>query len=118
MESNIRALVLLNLLNLLRKRDKMLGKPHILSLFPNRLINSIKHEYSCNILYLFSFFFPDLSVGLVTVLSDLIWKITVNFYAGHIMCKVVKFAQVSFIIFIPSCKYNVLLSCQPRVTVT
>ena len=29
-ESNMRALVLLNLLNLLRKRDKMLGKPHIL----------------------------------------------------------------------------------------
>ena len=27
--------VLLNLLNLLRKRDKMLGKPHILSLFLN-----------------------------------------------------------------------------------
>ena len=51
-------------------------------------------------------FFPDLSVGLVTVLSDLIWKITVNFYAGHIMCKVVKFAQVSFITFIPT--FNVL----------
>ena len=30
------AVVLLNsLLNLLRKRNKMLGKPHILSLFPN-----------------------------------------------------------------------------------
>ena len=34
-ESNICALVLLNLLNSLRKRDKMLGKPCILSLFPN-----------------------------------------------------------------------------------
>ena len=34
-ESNIRALVLLNLLNLMRKRDKMLGKPHILSLSLN-----------------------------------------------------------------------------------
>ena len=34
-ESNIHALVLLNLLNLLQKRDKMLGKPRILSLFPN-----------------------------------------------------------------------------------
>ena len=30
----IRALVLLNLLNSLRKRNKMLGKPCILSLFP------------------------------------------------------------------------------------
>ena len=34
-ESNIHALVLLNLLNLLRKRDKMFGKPHILSLYLN-----------------------------------------------------------------------------------
>ena len=34
-ESNICAPVLLNLLNLLRKRDKMLGKPRILSLFHN-----------------------------------------------------------------------------------
>ena len=30
----------------------MLGKPRILSLFPTRLINSIKHEHSCKILYL------------------------------------------------------------------
>ena len=29
----------------------MLGKPPILSLFPTRLINSIKHEHSCKILY-------------------------------------------------------------------
>ena len=50
-ESNIPALVLLNLLNSLRKKDKMLGKPHILSFFPTRLINSIKHEHSCKILY-------------------------------------------------------------------
>ena len=34
-ESNIRAAVLLNILNLLRNRDKMGGKAHILSLFLN-----------------------------------------------------------------------------------
>ena len=34
-ESNIRAPVLLNLLNSLRTRDKMLDKPRNLSLFPN-----------------------------------------------------------------------------------
>ena len=34
-ESNIHALVLSNLLNLLQKSDKMIGKPHILSLFLN-----------------------------------------------------------------------------------
>ena len=32
----------------------MLGKPRILSLFPTRSINSIKHEHSCKILYLMS----------------------------------------------------------------
>ena len=45
------ALVLLNLLNSLRKRDKMLGQPRIF-FSPTRLINSIKHEHSCKILYL------------------------------------------------------------------
>ena len=30
----------------------MLGKPRILSLLPTRLINSIKHEHSCKILYI------------------------------------------------------------------
>ena len=50
-ESNICAHVLLNLLNLLRKRNKILGKPRILSLSPTSLINSIKHEHSCKILY-------------------------------------------------------------------
>ena len=48
MESNICAPVSLNLLNSLRKRDKMLDNPRILSLF---LLNSfdkfIKHEHSC-----------------------------------------------------------------------
>ena len=52
-ESNIRALVLLNLLNSLRKIDKMLGKPHILSFFSIRLINSIKHKHSCKLHYLY-----------------------------------------------------------------
>ena len=30
----------------------MLGKPRILSLSSTRLINSIKHEHSCKIIYL------------------------------------------------------------------
>ena len=42
MESNIRAPVLLNLLNLLQKSDKMLGKPCILSLFLNLFYKSNK----------------------------------------------------------------------------
>ena len=40
--------VLLNLLNKLRKRDKMQGLPSILSLFRNKfLINSIIQEHEC-----------------------------------------------------------------------
>ena len=34
----------------------MLGKPRILSLFLNSLINSIKHELSCKVLYLSPFY--------------------------------------------------------------
>ena len=45
-KSNIRAPVLLNLLNSLRKRDKMLDKPSIYLFSSTRLINSIKHEHS------------------------------------------------------------------------
>ena len=39
--------VLLNLLNELRKRDKMLGLLSILSLFATSLINSIIQEHEC-----------------------------------------------------------------------
>ena len=39
--------VLLNLLNKLRKRDKMRGLPSILSLFRNELINSVIQEHEC-----------------------------------------------------------------------
>ena len=50
-ESIICALVLLNVLNLLLKSDKMLVKPPILWLFTNSLMYSIKYEHSCKILY-------------------------------------------------------------------
>ena len=41
------ALVLLNLLNEMRKRDKMRGLPSILSLFATSLIKSIIQEHEC-----------------------------------------------------------------------
>ena len=50
-ESNNSAPALLNLSHSLQKNDKMLCKYHIL-LFSTCLINSIKHEHSCKILYL------------------------------------------------------------------
>ena len=44
----MRAHVLLNLLNKLRKKDKMRGLPSILSFFfATSLINSIKQEHEC-----------------------------------------------------------------------
>ena len=44
--------VLLNLLNELRKRDKLQRLPSILSLFATRLINSIIQEHKCKILFI------------------------------------------------------------------
>lgn len=47
--------------------------------------------------YLFSpivfFSFPDLSVGLLNVLTDIIWRITVTWEAGNLACKFIKFMQ-------------------------
>ncbi|RWS06740.1 cardioacceleratory peptide receptor-like protein [Dinothrombium tinctorium] len=37
----------------------------------------------------------DLMVGLINVLTDIIWRMTVAFYAGNIACKVIKYLQVS-----------------------
>ncbi|XP_050733700.1 cardioacceleratory peptide receptor-like isoform X2 [Eriocheir sinensis] len=36
----------------------------------------------------------DLSVGLISVLTDIVWKSTVSWNAGNIGCKAVRFAQV------------------------
>ncbi|XP_066944832.1 cardioacceleratory peptide receptor-like isoform X2 [Macrobrachium rosenbergii] len=36
----------------------------------------------------------DLSVGLISVLTDIVWKSTVSWYAGNLGCKAVRFAQV------------------------
>ena len=44
--------VLLNLLNELRKRDKMRGMPSILCLFRNEFNYSIKQEHKCKILFI------------------------------------------------------------------
>ncbi|KAG8182094.1 hypothetical protein JTE90_020453 [Oedothorax gibbosus] len=36
----------------------------------------------------------DLTVGLINVLADIIWRTTVTFYADNITCKLVKYLQV------------------------
>nr|CAD7586140.1 unnamed protein product [Timema genevievae] len=38
----------------------------------------------------------DLTVGLISVLTDIIWRITVTWHAGNLACKFIRFAQVSF----------------------
>ncbi|XP_044759447.1 cardioacceleratory peptide receptor-like [Coccinella septempunctata] len=38
--------------------------------------------------------FADLCVGLISVLTDIIWRATVSWYAGNIACKIIKFLQV------------------------
>ncbi|KAL0274149.1 UNVERIFIED_CONTAM: hypothetical protein PYX00_006642 [Menopon gallinae] len=38
--------------------------------------------------------FADLSVGLISVLTDIIWRMTVTWKAGNIACKVIRFLQV------------------------
>jgi neuropeptide S receptor 1 len=41
------------------------------------------------------FSFTDLSVGLISVLTDIIWRITIAWNAGNVACKVIRFLQVS-----------------------
>lgn len=36
----------------------------------------------------------DLLVGVINVAADIAWRTTVGFYAGNVMCKVLKFSQV------------------------
>jgi hypothetical protein len=40
------------------------------------------------------FFFTDLSVGLISVLTDIVWRITIAWNAGNVACKVIRFLQV------------------------
>lgn len=72
---------------------------------PRRNVNKKKkiHLYFifCDNFYLhfFSFFSPlfsffsDLFVGLLNVLTDIVWRITVSWRAGNAACKAIKFSQ-------------------------
>jgi neuropeptide S receptor 1 len=48
----------------------------------------------------------DLCVGLISVLTDIIWKITISWEAGLVACKLIRFLQVVF--FLSSYSQNVL----------
>jgi hypothetical protein len=43
---------------------------------------------------LFCFMLADLTVGLISVLTDVIWRITVVWHAGNFACKFIRFLQV------------------------
>ncbi|XP_031776917.1 cardioacceleratory peptide receptor isoform X2 [Nasonia vitripennis] len=38
--------------------------------------------------------FADLMVGLISVLTDIVWRSTVAWYAGNVACKIIRFMQV------------------------
>lgn len=41
-----------------------------------------------------NYFFPiDLLVGLLNVLTDIVWRITVSWRAGNVACKTIRFLQ-------------------------
>lgn len=37
--------------------------------------------------------FTDLAVGLINVSTDIVWRITVAWHAGNILCKLIRFLQ-------------------------
>ena len=43
--------------------------------------------------------FPDLTVGLISVLTDIVWRITVTWHAGNFCCKLIRFFQVGTTLF-------------------
>jgi hypothetical protein len=53
-------------------------------------IERTKFEKTKNVVHSFK----DLSVGVISVLTDIVWKITVAWHAGNIACKVIRFSQV------------------------
>lgn len=38
--------------------------------------------------------FADLAVGLISVLTDIVWRLTVTWHAGNVACKIIRFMQV------------------------
>ena len=53
----------------------------------------------------------DLSVGVISVFTDIVWKITVAWHAGNIACKVIRFSQVSYVtasLMIPSANERIV----------
>lgn len=46
-----------------------------------------------NILLLYQTDLTDLSVGILNVLTDIIWRMTISWQAGNVACKLIRFLQ-------------------------
>lgn len=44
--------------------------------------------------FIFHLAFADLAVGMISVLTDIFWKMTVSWNAGNVACKIIKFFQI------------------------
>ncbi|XP_076351496.1 cardioacceleratory peptide receptor-like isoform X1 [Tachypleus tridentatus] len=58
-----------------------------------RLLSSKNRKCRVNF-FIMHLALADLSVGLIQVLTDIIWRMTVDFYGGKVVCKVVRYFQV------------------------
>ena len=55
----------------------MLDEPHILCIFPNSIINSIKHEHSCKILFILLIIEQQMNLSILNIKQYKSWM-TVN----------------------------------------
>ncbi|XP_076370026.1 cardioacceleratory peptide receptor-like [Tachypleus tridentatus] len=53
-----------------------------------------KHRKSRMNFFIIHLALADLSVGLIQVLADIIWRMTVDFHGGKVVCKLVRYLQV------------------------
>ena len=61
--------------------------------------------------------FPDLTVGLISVLTDIVWRITVTWHAGNFCCKLIRFFQVGTPLFyLYALKFNIENKLTPKVS--
>ena len=71
------------------------------------LLKSKGHKFCMNF-FIKHLAAADLCVGLISVLTDIIWKTTISWEAGLVVCKVVRFLQVPYY-------YHHISSENPRI---
>jgi hypothetical protein len=80
------------------------------------LTSFVLRQLDCLINSEVRFMFPDLTVGLISVLTDIVWRITVTWHAGNFCCKLIRFFQVGTPLFYwYALKYNIQNISAPKV---